>query len=148
MGDPVGEDARLARAGPGDDEHGALGREHRLALLVVQHPQVLLGRQDGHAPDGNLPLLMVAVTFEAPMSAEQRADFARLVKEARSTRPEGVVQALLIASGDLVRLVAVWKDRDTLDRYLATTPVPRGTELMRKVGAEPEVTIGEVLELG
>jgi hypothetical protein len=42
----------------------------------------------------------------------------------------------------------MWKDRDTLDRYLSSARVPRGTELMRKVGVEPEVTIVDVLELG
>jgi hypothetical protein len=46
----------------------------------------------------------------------------------------------------LARLVAVWNSRDALDRYLATTSVPRGQELMRKVGVEPRVTFVDVLE--
>jgi quinol monooxygenase YgiN len=91
---------------------------------------------------------MVAAVFEAQMSREQIVRFAELVREAKATRPVGVRTTVLLADGDLVRLVAVWKDRDTLDRYLSTAPVPRGTELMRKLGVEPKVRIAEVLELG
>ena len=39
-------------------------------------------------------------------------------------------------------------DRDTLDRYLAEASVPRGTELMREIGLEPEVRRFDVLALG
>jgi len=82
------------------------------------------------------------------MGREQAERLAELMHEGRATRPEGVLTARLLVDGDLVRLVAFWKDRDTLDRYLSSARVPRGTELMRKVGVEPEVTIVDVLELG
>ncbi len=91
---------------------------------------------------------MVAAIFEARMEREQAERLAALMQEGRATRPEGVLTAALLVDGDLVRLVAFWRDRDMLDRYLATAPVPRGTELMRKVGVEPQVKIVEVLELG
>ena len=73
---------------------------------------------------------------------------AELMREARPTRPAGVVTAALLVEGDAVQLVAFWQDRDTLDRYLAEAPVPRGTELMRKVGLEPDVKRFDVLQLG
>jgi hypothetical protein len=92
--------------------------------------------------------LGVAVVFEAHMSSEQADRLAELMREGRATRPAGVLTAALLVDGDHVRLVAFWHDRQTLDRYLAETPVPRGTELMRKVGVEPELRIVEVLELG
>jgi len=82
------------------------------------------------------------------MGREQAERLAELMQEGRATRPAGVLTAGLLVDGDLVRLVAFWKDRDTLDRYLSTAPVPRGTELMRKVGVEPQVRVVEVLELG
>jgi quinol monooxygenase YgiN len=91
---------------------------------------------------------VVAAVFEARMSREQAERLAELMQEGRATRPAGVVTALLLVDGDLVRLVAVWSDRAALERYLAETDVPRGTELMRKVGAEPELRIVDVLELG
>ena len=72
----------------------------------------------------------------------------RSVREARPTRPEGVVTAALVVEGDAARLIAFWRDRETLDAYLAGVDVPRGVELMRKVGCEPEWRIVETLELG
>ncbi len=90
----------------------------------------------------------VAVLFEAVMSREQAEQLAELMQEGRATRPAGVETAGLLVDGNLVRLVAFWRDRETLDAYLATGVVPRGTELMRKVGVEPEMKIVDVLELG
>jgi hypothetical protein len=88
------------------------------------------------------------VSFEAEMTAEQAADLARLMDEARPTRPDGVVTALLEYAEGRGRLLAVWRDTETLDRYLAEADVPRGTELMRKLGLEPEVRRFDVLDLG
>ncbi|HZT45139.1 MAG TPA: hypothetical protein VFA24_03080 [Gaiellaceae bacterium] len=91
---------------------------------------------------------MVAAIFAARMSRAQAEQLAALMEEARPTRPEGVLTAALLVDGDDVQLVAVWRDRETLERYLAEAELPRGTELMRKVGAEPEVRLVDVLELG
>jgi hypothetical protein len=91
---------------------------------------------------------LAGIAFESPMTAEQADRLARLMDEGRPTRPEGVVTALLEYADGRGRLIAVWRDRETLDRYLAETDVPRGTELMRKVGLEPAVRRFEVLELG
>jgi hypothetical protein len=88
------------------------------------------------------------ISFEADMTPEQARDLARLMEEARPTRPGGVETALLEYADGRGRLVAVWKDAETLDRYLAEAPVPRGTELMRKVGLEPEVRRFDILEIG
>ncbi len=93
-------------------------------------------------------MTMVAAIFEARMSRGQAERLAELMQEGRPTRPDGVVTAALLVDGEDVRLVAVWRDRATLDDYLATGVVPRGTELMRKVGVEPELRIVDVLELG
>jgi hypothetical protein len=91
----------------------------------------------------------VGISFEAAMSRDQAAKLALLMVEGRPTRPAGVVTALLEYSDGRGRLLAVWKDRDTLDRYLSETPVPRGLELMRKVGLEPDrTTTFEILEYG
>jgi len=90
----------------------------------------------------------VAAIFEARMSREQAEELGALMREARPTRPEGVVGTVLLLNDDVAQLVAVWKDRDTLDRHLSVTPVPRGVELMRAVGAEPQVRIVDCIELG
>ncbi len=96
----------------------------------------------------DLEMTYAGISFEADMTADQATELARLMEEARPTRPEGVVTALLEHEGGHGRLVAVWRDRETLDRYLAEADVPRGTELMRKLGLEPEVRQFDVLDLG
>jgi hypothetical protein len=90
----------------------------------------------------------VGISFEASMDKQQARELAHLMQEARPTRPAGVVTASLEYREGRGRLVAIWKNRDTLDRYLSVAAVPRGTELMRKVGLEPEVKTFDVLELG
>jgi hypothetical protein len=82
------------------------------------------------------------------MNREQADWLARLMAEARPTRPAGVLTASLEYRAGRARLVAIWRDEETLVGYLAEAPVPRGTELMRKVGVEPTVTRFEILELG
>jgi hypothetical protein len=88
------------------------------------------------------------ISFEAAMTPDQAEQLAALMVEARPTRPSGVLTALLEFNDGRGRLVAVWKDHNTLDRYLAEVSVPRGTELMRKIGLEPEVRRFDVPELG
>jgi hypothetical protein len=91
---------------------------------------------------------MVAAIFEARLTREQARRLASLMKENRATRPRGVLTTILVLEGEIARLIAVWKNRDTLDRYLSVVTVPRGAELMRQVGAEPAVRIAEVLDCG
>jgi hypothetical protein len=88
------------------------------------------------------------ISFEADMTAEQADELARLMEEGRATRPEGVVTALLEYVDGHGRLIAVWRDAETLERYLAEAEVPRGLELMRKIGLEPKVCRFDVLDLG
>jgi hypothetical protein len=92
--------------------------------------------------------LMVAAIFEARMSREQAEQLAELMQEHRPTRPAGVLTAMLLVDGEDVKLVAVWQDRETCQDYLDSGVVPRGTEMMRKVGAEPALRVVDVLELG
>jgi len=89
---------------------------------------------------------MVAAIFEAKLSREQALELASLLEEHRSARPAGVVATVLHSEGELTRLVAVWKSRDTMDRYLSVTPTPLGAMLMRQVGAEPMIRIADVLD--
>jgi hypothetical protein len=88
------------------------------------------------------------ISFEAEMTTEQADQLAGLMEEGRPTRPEGVVTALLEYADGRGRLIAVWRDAETLDRYLTEADVPRGVELMRKVGLEPEIRRFDILDLG
>jgi hypothetical protein len=98
--------------------------------------------------EDDLNVSYAGISFEADMTTEQAGELARLMEEGRATRPEGVVTALLEYVDGHGRLIAVWRDGKTLERYLAEAEMPRGTELMRKVGLEPEVRRFDVLDLG
>jgi hypothetical protein len=93
-------------------------------------------------------VMHAGISFEAEMTRAQAEELAQLMVEARPTRPAGVITASLEYHEGVGRLVAIWQDAETLERYLAEAPVPRGTELMRKIGLEPAVDRFEVLDLG
>jgi hypothetical protein len=88
------------------------------------------------------------VSFEAEMTTEQAERLASLIEERRPSRPDAVLIALLAYRDGWGRLLAVWNERESRDRYLAETPVPHGTKLFRDVGVEPEIRTFDVLELG
>lgn len=92
--------------------------------------------------------MTVAAIFAATMSRGQVEQLAESMRKALPTRPEGVVTAALLVEGEAVQLIAFWRDRKTFDTYLATVDVPRGVELMRGVGVEPEWRVVDVMELG
>lgn len=91
---------------------------------------------------------MIAAVFEAVLNEAQAAQLAGLMEEGRPTRPAGVLTASLLYDGATAQLIAFWRDREMLDAYLAATPVPRGRELMLKVGADPTMRIVDVLDFG
>jgi hypothetical protein len=91
---------------------------------------------------------MVAAIFEAPMSREQADELAARMAGTRDARPTAVLNASLLYDDGVARLIAIWTSKDALDRYLSVTPVPRGVELMREVGAEPVMRVVPALEFG
>lgn len=90
--------------------------------------------------------MMAAAIFEARMSRAQAERLAQGIRDATPRRPRGVLEVRLYVEGDVATLVSLWEDRETLEAYLAEAEVPRGTELMRAVGAEPSVRIADVFE--
>ncbi|MER3409098.1 MAG: hypothetical protein C4305_01105 [Thermoleophilia bacterium] len=91
---------------------------------------------------------VLAAVFEARMTREQARRLAGLMQEGRASGRAGILASSFLYQDGVSRVIDYWRDRDTLDRYLATAEAPRGSELMRQVGAEPKLRIVEVLELG
>jgi hypothetical protein len=82
------------------------------------------------------------------MTLDQAEQLARLMEEAWPTRPAGVLTASLeFRDGH-----GAWSPSGRTARRSTTTsrmpPLPRGTELMQKIGVEPEARTFEILELG
>ena len=67
---------------------------------------------------------------------------------ARETFPPGLIRsALLHAANDrtLWRIETLWESRDVLDA-MRGTGTPRGVQIFRAAGAEPTLTVFEVLD--
>jgi hypothetical protein len=62
----------------------------------------------------------------------------------RAGMPERRHTSLLRGDGDLIRIVTVWRSRNELDHYLASTDRPFAIALLERAGGAPVV---EVLEL-
>jgi hypothetical protein len=92
--------------------------------------------------------MKAAAIFEARMTRDQATHLAQLISDAKPRRPPGVIDVRLYVEGDIGRLVSLWESREALEAYLAVADVPRGTELMRAAGLEPEVRIADVPEAG
>lgn len=90
--------------------------------------------------------MKAAAIFEARMTRDQAVQVAEAIREAKPRRPEGVLEVRLYLDGDVGRLVSLWESREKLEAYLAEAEVPRGTELMRVAGLEPDVWIADVYE--
>jgi hypothetical protein len=88
---------------------------------------------------------VIAAIFEAQLTEEQAHRLVELMRETRPSRPEGVLNVSLLYERGEAQIVAIWRDRDDLERYLASS-TPRAKELMRRVGAEPTVRLVPVLE--
>ena len=85
------------------------------------------------------------------MSREQADRLAQLMRDQIGERAPAVLNAMLLwdpsPSPGVGQLIAVWESQEAWDSYLSGTAVPRATELMRAVGAEPTLRVVPVLEL-
>jgi hypothetical protein len=89
---------------------------------------------------------VVAAVFEAAMSREQAERLGQLMRDRVGKRAPAVLGAMLLYEQGIARLVAVWESREAWERYLAGVDVPKATELIREVGAEPTLSVVPVLE--
>jgi hypothetical protein len=78
----------------------------------------------------------------APDRVPEVAD--RFAAAVRAGMPERRHTSLFRGDGDLFRVVTVWRSRDDLERYLATTDRPFAVRLLEDAGGDPVV---DVLEL-
>jgi hypothetical protein len=66
---------------------------------------------------------MIAVVHDLWLEQAQLRSLARLLGDDRENRPRAVRAHLLWHDGDQAQLIALWENRDALDRYLAAAEV-------------------------
>jgi hypothetical protein len=88
---------------------------------------------------------MVVTMLEAHV-AEQGADtLVDAFNAGSDALPEVIRESFLLhePGTDLWRIVTVWENKQTLDRYRASVETPGGVLMFRSAGAEPTLTVFE-----
>ena len=91
---------------------------------------------------------MVMTTLEAHVASEQWDTLRRTFAENSNRLPSQMVQTFLVQSttdATLWRGISIWRSRQALDEYRRSVETPGGVLMFRSVGAEPTLTIFEVL---
>ena len=91
---------------------------------------------------------MVVTILEAHIGAENWAVFQGDYRHRVATLPPQMVQTFLlqdVVDQTLWRILSVWKSREALDEMRNSGEIPEGVVMFRNVGAEPKLSIVNVL---
>jgi hypothetical protein len=91
---------------------------------------------------------MVMTILEAHVAAEQWATLKQTFAEGSKRTPPQMVQMFLVqgtADPTLWQGISVWRSREALEEYRRSVQTPGGILMFRSVGAEPTLTISEVV---
>ena len=86
--------------------------------------------------------------LEAPIGPDREAELIDGYRElVRPGLPEAIVETFLVrAEGDVWRIVTIWRSRGDLDEFRASGVTPGGVLVFRAAGAEPILTVLDVVE--
>ncbi len=91
---------------------------------------------------------MVMTVLEAHVASGQWNAFRQLFTEKSSSTPPQMVESVLVqstADPTLWQIIALWHSRQALEEYRQSTGTPGGVLIFRAVGANPTLTILEVV---
>jgi heme-degrading monooxygenase HmoA len=91
---------------------------------------------------------MIMTVLEAHLPAGQAETLQHMFEEEVRHLPRQMVQNYLTrstADTSLWQIVAIWRSRAALDEYRSSVEVPGGVRMFRAVGAEPTLTIFELV---
>ncbi len=91
---------------------------------------------------------MVITMLEGRVASEQWGALEQAFRTANKQLPSAIVQTYLIQDGtdkDIWRIVTVWRSRQALQEYRATVETPGGVLMFRAAGAEPTLSIFDVI---
>lgn len=94
---------------------------------------------------------MVMTVLEATVPVEQHEALQRMFSDGAHHLPSQMVRNYLVRSADdplLWRGVSVWRSREALEEYRSAVDVPGGVLMFRAAGAEPSLTIFEIVAAG
>jgi predicted ester cyclase len=91
---------------------------------------------------------MVMTILEAHVAPEQWSALDQAYQQAKGDLPSQMVATFLVhsvAEPMLWRGISVWHSREALDEYRRSTKVPGGVQMFRAVGAEPALSLFNVV---
>lgn len=91
---------------------------------------------------------MVVTVFEARVEAARAQDLRQAYEDGIGELDPGIVETFLLHDArddSLWRILTVWAGRDALDAMRATGQPPRGVTFFRAAGAEPTLSISDVI---
>lgn len=90
---------------------------------------------------------MVITILEAQVESEQWEAFKRTFEASTMQLPPSIRETYLIQAHDqkLWRIVTVWRSREALNEMRASGQTPEGVRMFRSVGAEPTLSIFDVI---
>jgi len=92
---------------------------------------------------------MVITMLEGRVESEQWDALKQTFHAANQQLPPAIAQSYLIQNGtekDIWRIVTVWRSRQALQEYRASVETPGGVLMFRAVGAEPTLSIFDVID--
>jgi hypothetical protein len=89
---------------------------------------------------------MVVTMLEANVPQERQGDLRSAFDGSGEALPPPIRESFLLrGDGEACRIVTVWTSREALDEYRASVETPGGVLMFRSVGAEPTLTIFDVM---
>ncbi len=94
------------------------------------------------------PDRMVMTVLEGHVAAEKWDALRQTYTQGSNRLPSQMVQTLLVQSAadpTVWQVIGIWRSRKALDEYRRSVETPGGVLMFRSVGAEPTLTILEVV---
>lgn len=91
---------------------------------------------------------MIVTMLEARIDDENAGRLVDSFAANAQPLPPAIVESFLLreSEGDLWRIATVWQSREVLDEYRSSVDTPGGVLMFRSAGAEPTLTVFEVLD--
>ena len=92
---------------------------------------------------------MIVTQLEGKVSSDQWDTLQQTFYEAGQQLPSAIDRSYLIqdqAAQDMWRILTIWKSKQALQEYRASINTPGGVLIFREAGAEPTLSISEVIE--
>lgn len=92
---------------------------------------------------------MVLTQLEGKVASERWDALRQAFHQANQQLPSAIYKTYLIQDGtdrDTWRIVTIWHSRQALQEYRASVETPGGVLMFRAVGAEPTLSIFDVID--